>query len=111
MNNIDFEGVDEIIEEFDDFDIKPDVIGITYNKKNLFLIESKVTKISLEDLSQTIGYSKVIQPTEAFLISTEEISSNLLFLLDAYPEVLKYNGTQKVKIGKLVSNEVKFYDL
>ncbi len=111
LNNIDFEGVDEIIEEFDDFDIKPDVIGITYNKKNLFLIESKVTKISLEDLSQTIGYSKVIQPTEAFLISTEEISSNLLFLLDAYPEVLKYNGTQKVKIGKLVSNEVKFYDL
>ena len=110
LNNINFDGLNEIIEEFDDFDIKPDVVGITYNNKNLYLIESKVTKLSLEDLSQTIGYSKVIQPIEAFLVSTEEISSNLLFLLDAYPEILNYNDTQKVKIGKLVGNEVRFYD-
>ena len=110
LSNLNYEDLGEIIEEFDDFDIKPDVVGIIKKNRNLFLIESKVTKLELEDLAQTIGYAKVMQPSEAFLISTEEISSNLLLLLSEYPEILHYNNSQKVKIGKLVGKKVKLYE-
>lgn len=101
---------EEVLEAIEDFSIKPDLIAFTLTELKIFIVESKITKITLDDIAQTIGYSKVIQPYGAYLVSTEEIAEKTLYLLDAYPEILNYGTDLKIKIGKLENGKVHFYD-
>lgn len=61
------------------WNIEVDIFGIMIknNKSKIILIEAKNKKLSLMNLSQLIGYSKVVEPDFSFLISDKSASNNL----------------------------------
>ena len=85
--------------------IKPDIVGIKENLRDIVILESKITSLSIEDLGQILGYCLVAEPTDAFLISTEDLSPSLMTIIINNKNILDY-GKGKIKIGKLINNKV-----
>jgi hypothetical protein len=58
-------------------DIQIDVLGVARkgNNTKLFFIEAKKTELTLRDLGQLWAYCKLINPEEAFLITSATIGS------------------------------------
>ena len=58
-------------------DIQIDVLGIAkrQGKVSLFFIEAKKTSLTLKDLGQLWAYCKLIDPEEAFLITSTDLGS------------------------------------
>ena len=109
QHNINYYFSDERIKSnilnLDDMNIKPDIVGIKENLKDIVIIESKVTSLSTEDLGQILGYCLVAEPADAFLISTKELSPSLMNVIINNNNILDY-GRGKIKIGKLFNNNV-----
>ena len=61
-----------VIEMANGMDIQIDVLGIARNKADikLFFIEAKKTNLTLRDLGQLWAYCKLVDPEEAFLLSS-----------------------------------------
>jgi|FaiFalDrversion3_1042247.scaffolds.fasta_scaffold31509_2 hypothetical protein len=82
---------------------------------HLAIVEVKTRKINLRDLSQVIGYAKVIKPDYAFIISPNGWSKILKYLiLDLQrTDVLEYDSKKKIIIGKwdMVSNSLRAGDI
>jgi hypothetical protein len=100
-------------------DIQIDVLAIA--KKNnvvkLFFIEAKKTKLTLRDLGQLWAYCKLVDPDEAFLLSSSGLGS-LNKLLNAFrrEDLLDFgDGRQikKMKVGKwdIIKNTVDYNSL
>ncbi len=85
------------------FDIKTDVTGII-NKRNgvseLVFVEFKVTKITLNNVGQLLGYSLVAHPLLSFLMSPAGISQTLFNLFYRYKrlDILQYSKNKKIQI-------------
>lgn len=87
-------------------DIQIDILGIA--KKNqdikLFFIEAKKTRLTLRDLGQLWAYCKLVDPEEAFLLSSEGLGSLNKLLNSFVREDLLDYGTgkkiKKMKVGK-----------
>lgn len=60
-----------------DIDIQIDILGIARNERSvkLFFIEAKKTKLTLRDPGQLWGYCKLIDPEEAFLMTSASLGS------------------------------------
>lgn len=58
-------------------DIQIDVLGIARKKADtkIFFIEAKKTKLTLRDLGQLWAYCKLVDPDEAFLLTSEGLGS------------------------------------
>jgi len=58
-------------------DIQIDVLGIARNAKGvkLFFVEAKKTNLTLKDLGQLWAYCKLINPEEAFLLTSANLGS------------------------------------
>jgi hypothetical protein len=58
-------------------DIQIDVLGIAHKKDKvrLVFIEAKKTKLTLRDLGQLWAYCKLVDPDEAFLLTSAEMGS------------------------------------
>ena len=87
-------------------DIQIDVLGIARNKNDvkLVFIEAKKTKLTLRDLGQLWSYCKLIDPDEAYLLSSAGIGS-LNKLLNAFKreDLLDFGNGKKIKkmrVGK-----------
>lgn len=87
-------------------DIQIDVLAIARKKNDikLFFIEAKKTQLTLRDLGQLWAYCKLVDPDEAFLMSSSGIGS-LNKLLNAFKreDLLDFgNGKviKKMKIAK-----------
>jgi hypothetical protein len=82
---------------------------------HLAIVEVKTRRINLRDLSQVIGYAKVIKPDYAFIISPNGWSKILKYLiLDLQrTDVLEYDSKKKIIIGKwdMVSNSLRAGDI
>lgn len=86
--------------------IQIDVLGIA--KKNndikLFFIEAKKTNLVLRDLGQLWAYCKLIDPEEAFLLSSEGLGSlNKLLNVFKREDLLDFGDGKKIKkmrVGK-----------
>jgi hypothetical protein len=72
--------------EWRTWDIHVDVAGfiIARDRAELSLVECKLRPITLGDLSQLLGYSRVAKPLMAFLVSPAGISGSLTSLLLTY---------------------------
>lgn len=87
-------------------DIQIDVLGIAKKKQitKLFFIEAKKTRLTLKDLGQLWAYCKLINPEEAFLLSSAGLGSlNKLLYSLVREDLLDYGTGKKIKkmrVGK-----------
>lgn len=68
---------DIIKEQANGVDIQIDVLGIARKKDKIKLvfIEAKKTKLTLRDLGQLWAYCKLVDPDEAFLLTSADLGS------------------------------------
>lgn len=97
---------DIVCETANGVDIQIDVLGIAKKKQDvkLFFIEAKKTRLTLRDLGQLWAYCKLIDPEEAFLLSSAGFGSLNKLLNSFVREDLLDYGTgkkiKKMKVGK-----------
>lgn len=87
-------------------DIQIDVLGIArkQEKAKLFFIEAKKTKLTLRDLGQLWSYCKLVDPEEAFLLTSADLGSLRKLLVSFKREDLLDFGDgkriKKMRVGK-----------
>lgn len=93
-------------EQANGVDIQIDVLGIARKngKAKLVFIEAKKTKLTLRDLGQLWAYCKLVDPEEAFLLTSADLGS-LKKLVGGFKreDLLDFGDGKKVKkmvIGK-----------
>jgi len=99
-----FSQIEDKIKGLEDFDIRPDVVGISSNSKKLFFIESKIVALGIKEIGQLWAYSVIANPENSFLISTKNVSSSLLKIIAQSKTFLDYGDNKKIQIGKLIEN-------
>ena len=99
-----FSYIEEKIKNLEDFDIRPDVVGITNDTNKIFFIESKIVSLGIKEVGQLWAYSVVANPEMSFLISTKEISSSLLNIISNNKSFLNFTDNKKIQIGMLNKN-------
>jgi hypothetical protein len=90
--------------EFETYVIKVDITASLKHKDkcDLAFVECKLNPINLKDISQLLGYSKVVKPKYAFIISPTGISSPVNTLIKIYKryDILEYSENLKIKIAQ-----------
>lgn len=85
-------------------DIQIDVLGIARNSKavKLFFIEAKKTSLTLRDLGQLWAYCKLIDPDEAFLMTSADLGSlNKLLNTFKREDLLDFGDGKRIKKMKV----------
>src|SRR5574341_339111 len=81
--------------EWPTFDIRVDVTGFLAGQQGIefAFIECKLTPISLRDISQLLGYSRVALPLYSCVLSPAGVSSDVASLLRTYSryDILQYD--------------------
>lgn len=89
-----------VIEMANGVDIQIDVLGIARKKSQtkLFFIEAKKTQLTLRDLGQLWAYCKLIDPEEAFLLSSAGLGG-LNKLINSFhrEDLLDFGDGKKIK--------------
>jgi len=97
-------GYHVLFNEYQTFEIQVDVTGIIKreNKADLVFVECKRKEISLRDLSQLIGYSKVALPAHSIILSPKGVSKSLSLLFNVWRryDVLYYAKNKYILIGR-----------
>jgi len=97
-------GLYRFFPEYNAFDIKIDITATIKSKRNfdLAFVECKLKPITLKDVGQIVGYSRVARPKYAFIISPEGISGALSSLLLTYGryDILEYALNRRIRIAK-----------
>ena len=87
----------------DTFVIKVDITGVIVsgNVYRLAFVECKANSISLRDISQLIGYSKVVIPAFSMIVSPAGVSPPVNKLINIYRryDVLSYKDDLLVRIA------------
>ena len=101
----------EIVNEMaNGVDIQIDVLAIAKknNDMKLFFIEAKKTQLTLRDLGQLWSYCKLVDPDEAFLISSLGLGS-LNKLLNAFrrEDLLDFGNDKKIKKMKVAKWDIR----
>lgn len=92
------------IEMANGVDIQIDILGIARKRTEikLFFIEAKKTKLTLRDLGQLWAYCKLIDPEEAFLLSSAGLGSlNKLINSFRREDLLDFGEGKKIKKMKV----------
>jgi hypothetical protein len=88
------------------YEIRVDVTAFINRrgKPNLVFIECKTKPISLMDVSQLLGYSRVAKPLSSYLISTNGIGNSVKALLLRYDrtDILEYHWEKGKQARSLI---------
>ncbi len=88
------------------WDIQVDVVGFVHHSErtSLAFVECKNTNLTLADLSQLLGYSRIARPLYSFLISPVGFSLTLVSLLQDYQrlDVLEYHWEKGKKPRQVI---------
>ena len=86
------------------FEIEVDVTGVAIDKERVHIafVECKLDSITLRDLSQLLGYSKVAQPSLSIILSPRGLSHSLNLLLNVFRryDILEYGHDRPIIIGR-----------
>ena len=92
---------------FDDYlsyEIKVDIIGVIKRKEKakLIFVECKLAPITLRDISQLLGYSKVAKPLSSVVISPKGVSKSVAYLFNTLRryDILYYDRDKKIIIAQ-----------
>jgi hypothetical protein len=90
--------------EYATYKIRVDLLGIILenDKCNLVFVEVKDTSLSLINLSQLLGYCKILRPEFAFLISPKGLAKPLSQLLVHFNrlDILEFDKNKFVRVAK-----------
>ena len=81
-------------------DIQIDILGIVKKKNtvSLFFIEAKKTSLALKDLGQLWAYCKLIDPEEAFLLTSADLGSlNKIMNVFKREDLLDFGDNKRIK--------------
>ena len=90
-------GLEQYSEITEDFEIRPDIVGII-DKKKIVFIESKIVTLGIKEIGQLLGYCLVANPELAILCSTKNSSGNLTTIL-THENLTKYDNDKRIKFG------------
>lgn len=97
-------GLHKLFPDYQTYEIEVDITGIIErnNEASLGMIECKLNKITLRDLSQLLGYSRVALPLYSIILSPKGLSKSMyrLFNISRGNDVLNYSGDRHIVIGK-----------
>ena len=85
-------------------DLQIDILGVARKKEvvKLFFIEAKKTNLTLRDLGQLWSYCKLIDPEEAFLMTSAELGSlNKLLNTFKREDLLDFGDGKHIKKMKV----------
>jgi len=102
--------ISDEFEYYEEYKIKPDLVGFVRTTKKILIAEIKATELSLKDLGQLRGYCLVANPEHAILISNKDPSLNLKKILKMNKGILHYLG-KTIKIGTWSGKEVKIIEI
>ena len=101
---------DIIKEQANGVDIQIDVLGIAKKKNNvkLIFIEAKKTKLTLRDLGQLWAYCKLVDPEEAFLLTSADLGS-LKKIVGGFKreDLLDFGDGKKIKKMKIAKWDIR----
>lgn len=110
---IDDLGLQRLFPQFNAWDVEVDITAVISNEQSecLALADINVKRLTLGDLGVFLGYSRVVNPSLAFVITTEPPVDPLITLLKDYGriDVLEYGPEKRyIRIAKwdCVKNEV-----
>jgi len=90
--------------EFETYVIKVDVTAVIKfrDKCDLAFVECKLNPINLKDISQLLGYSRVVKPKYSFITSPVGISSPVNTLIKVFKryDILEYLKGTRIKIAQ-----------
>ncbi len=90
--------------EFETYVIKVDITAsIKYKDRcDLAFVECKLNSINLNDISQLLGYSRVVRPKYAFIISPDTVSAPVSTLIKIFKryDILEYATGARIKIAQ-----------
>lgn len=90
--------------EFETYIIRVDITAtIKYKDKyDLAFVECKLKPITLNDISQILGYSKVVKPKHSFIVSPAGISTPVNSLIKIFKryDILEYMEDSKIRIAQ-----------
>jgi hypothetical protein len=85
------------------YEIQVDVTGIikSSHKASLAFVECKLAPITLRDVSQLLGYSRVAKPSVSVILSPRGYSASISYLLETYEriDVLEYDKNKRIRIA------------
>ena len=97
-------GFHNLFPNYQTYEIEVDVTGIVEksDEAHLGLVECKLSRITLRDLSQLLGYSKVALPWYSVILSPRGVSRSMNLLLNVARrnDILYYSTDRNIIIGK-----------
>ena len=97
-------GLTKYFPQYRAYEIKVDVTGfaISEDSVNLALVECKLGKIGLREVSQLLGYCIIAKPDYAFIISPAGISSAMSYILRTLRnyDILRYHENKMIRVCK-----------
>ncbi len=99
--------------EWQSWDVKVDIVGFAHDDRSIAiaLVECKIKPVSLQYLSQIIGYSRVVKPDLSLILSPQGVSDPLkkLILNFGREDILEYGdkhhqGPRKIVIARWDTN-------
>lgn len=92
-------GLERVFPEFNAWDVKVDVTGVVSDGEvgHIALVECKSGRLTLRDVGQLLGYSVVVDPILAILLSPAPPTDPLVTLLKDYGrlDVLQYGRSRR----------------
>ncbi len=103
-------GLHKKFPEYQTYEIEVDITGVIEeaSKTSLALVECKLASITLRDLSQLLGYSKVANPLISLIVSPAGISEslNMLFNVHRRDDILYYSHDRYIRVAKWVESKI-----
>jgi hypothetical protein len=97
------EGIAKAYPGSEAFEIEVDLTGILRrgSKFELAFVECKTAAITLKDIGQILGYSRVALPRLAVILSPGGLSQSVGLLLNTYnrTDILEYGTGKRLKVG------------
>jgi hypothetical protein len=87
-------------------DIQIDILGIATSGRGsrLFFIEAKTTRLTLRDLGQLWGYCRLVDPAEAFLMTSSDLGSlNRILNVFKREDLLDFGNGKTIKKMKIAT--------
>lgn len=94
--------------EYQTYEIEVDVTGIIQeqNVSHLAFVECKLGKITLRDISQLLGYSRVANPLLSIILSPKGLSNGINLLLSVHRrnDILRYSNDRFIHVATWVQS-------